>query len=147
MAPLEKKKILKTWATIQKQKTKKGSSKIVFIGAMSADAVILAAAVVLSGDRQRGEKKKEKTQFIVFCKCYKTPNGSKKKQKKQKRWVQQPRTFGGPRSAFHMVWRKRCSPASDPNPPDWRPGEKVGRGFVLPRTTARPHVAQRSTQV
>ena len=24
-------------------------------------------------------RKKKKTQFIVFCKCYKTPNGSKKK--------------------------------------------------------------------
>ena len=24
-------------------------------------------------------RKKKKTQFIVFCKCFKTPNGSKKK--------------------------------------------------------------------
>ena len=65
LAPYEK-KILKTWATIEKQKTKRGSSKIVFIGAMSADVVILAAGVVLSGDRQREEKKNEKNTVYRF---------------------------------------------------------------------------------
>jgi hypothetical protein len=61
-----KKKILKTWATIQKQKTKRGSSKIVFIGAMSADVVILAVGVVLGGGRQREEKKKGKNTVYRF---------------------------------------------------------------------------------
>ena len=51
-------------AAIRKQRTNRGSRKIVFIGAMSADVVILAAGVVLSGDRQREEKKKEKN--IVY---------------------------------------------------------------------------------
>ena len=57
-----KKVLKKQVATIQKQKTKRGSSKIVFIGAMSADVVILAVGVVLGGGRQR-EEKKQKTSF------------------------------------------------------------------------------------
>ena len=99
MAPYEK-KILKTWATIQKQKTKRGSNKNVFIGAMSADVVILAAGVVLSGDRQWEEKKKEKTQFIVFCKCYKTPNGSKKKKENKRVGFNTPVLLEAPARQF-----------------------------------------------
>ena len=51
---------METLATIQKQKTKRGSSKIVFIGAMSADVVILWVGAILGGGRQREEKKNEK---------------------------------------------------------------------------------------
>ena len=61
-----KKRFEKTWATIQKQKTKRGSSKIVFIRAMSADVVILAVGVVLGGGRQREEKKNEKNTVYRF---------------------------------------------------------------------------------
>ena len=46
-------------ASIQKQRTKKGSSKIVCIGAMSADVVILIVGVVLGRGRQREEEKNE----------------------------------------------------------------------------------------
>ena len=61
-----KKRFGKTWATIKKQKTKKGSSRIVFIGAMSAYVVMLAIGIVLGGGRQREEKKNEKNTVYRF---------------------------------------------------------------------------------
>ena len=51
---------------------------------MSADVVILAVGVVLGGDRQREEKKKGKTQFIVLSQPHKTPSESKKNRENKK---------------------------------------------------------------
>ena len=59
-------KTKKHGAAIQKQRTKRGSSKIVFIGAMFSDVVILAVGVVLGGGRQREEKKNEKNAVYRF---------------------------------------------------------------------------------
>ena len=61
-----KKTILKNMGHDSKTKTKRGSSKIVFIGAMSADVVILAVGVVLGGGRQREEKKNEENTVYRF---------------------------------------------------------------------------------
>ena len=61
-----KKRFEKTWAAIQKQRTKRGSSQIVFIGATFADVVILALGVVLGGGRQREEKTNEENTVYRF---------------------------------------------------------------------------------
>ena len=59
-------KIEQGWATIKQQKTKKESSKIVFVGDMSADVVVLTVGIVLGGGRQREEKKKENKTVYRF---------------------------------------------------------------------------------
>ena len=43
-------------------------------------------------------------------------------------WVQQHCTFGGSRCAIYMVWRSRCTAASDPESSDRRLRGRVGRG-------------------
>ena len=101
MAPYEKKNLENmAWATIQKQ-TKRGSSKIVSIGALSADVFILAAGVSFSPVTGSGKIRKMKNTVYRF-QCYKTPNGSKKKREIKKRvGFNTPVLFGGPRSAIH----------------------------------------------
>ena len=54
-----KKRFEKTWGSDSKTEDQRGSSKIVFIGAMFADVLILAFQIVLGGGRQRQEKKKK----------------------------------------------------------------------------------------
>ena len=102
LAPYEKKNLENmAWATIQKQKTKRGSSKIVSIGALSADVFILAAGVSFSPVTGSGKIRKMKNTVYRF-QCYKTPNGSKKKREIKKRvGFNTPVLFGGPRSAIH----------------------------------------------
>ena len=50
--------------------------------------------VVLGGGRQREDKKKEKTQFIVFCQPHKTPSGSKKKEENKRVGAKNTERFG-----------------------------------------------------
>ena len=53
-------------AAIQTERTKRGSRKIVCIGAMFADVVILPVGVVLGGGRQREEKTNEENTVYRF---------------------------------------------------------------------------------
>ena len=59
LAEDEKNVLKKHGAATQKQRTKRGLRKSVFIGAMFADVVILAFDLFRGGGRQREEKKKE----------------------------------------------------------------------------------------
>ena len=79
-----KKKIFKNMGHDSKTEDQKRIKQNCFHRAMSADVAILWVGAILGGGRQREEKKNEKTQFIVFCQPYKTPNGSKKKQKNKR---------------------------------------------------------------
>ena len=102
---------------IQKQKTKIGSNKIVFIGAMSADVVILALRTVMfyggqcpAGGGVEKVEKNEKLCFIVFCKCYKMHNGSKKKKEIKRVGFNSPELLEAPARRFIEVGENDVRP-------------------------------------
>ena len=103
--------------------------------------------VVLGGGRQREEKKKEKTQFIVFCQPYKTPSGSKKKEENKRAGCNSLALLEA--LAKRFVWfgenqvRPRHFQADRIGGPG-RLGERVGRGLILIEITSKPPVAQRA---
>ena len=78
--------------------------------------------------------------FIVFCHPYKTPNVSKKKEENERAGVTGSHLWR-PRSAFYLVWRKRCSHARDPDLTNQMPGERVGNFIEI---THKSPVAQRA---
>ena len=82
--------------------------------------------------------------FIVFYKCHGTPNGNKTKKEIKRDDFNSTALLEALARQFIRGWRKRCPPATDPDPPDGRHGERVGRGVDLIETTAKPPVAQRA---
>ena len=55
-------------------------------------------------------------------------------------------TFGGSRLVIHLLWRKRCALATDPDTPDRGSGERVGRG-VFYQSLPLNHLSPRGVVV
>ena len=70
--------------------------------------------------------------FLVFLvsQKYTKPSAGVRKQKKTRGSGSTALYFWRRFTSFERVWRKRCSPATDPGPSDRRPGERVGRGVI-----------------
>ena len=89
---------------------------------------------VMAGDaRQEAYLKKLKNIKNGFARFHQTTQNDERelpREQKTRGWVQQHCTFGGSRLAIYMVRKKRCTPVSDAESSDRRPGERVGREVI-----------------
>ena len=84
--------------------------------------------------------------FLVFLVLQKhtKPCAGVRKQKKTRGSGPTSLYFWRQFTSFERLWRKRCSPATDPKGSDQGPGERVGRGVILLELLLNHLLAQRA---